>query len=420
MDGRADRKLRQRRIPAGLTRSAHSASDVLRLAPGPVRVNGRVVSVEGTSAHVCDAFGLLRVSGSRSFALQPGELVVLSGHWTGKCVTRARIESRFAAPVPRGDGDIARFVFNGVGSALRARSRALEVIRKYFATRDFIEVETPLLVHAPGVDRNVEALAAGSAFLITSPELSLKRLLVGGVPRLYQLGRVFRGDESGALHEPEFTLLEWYRAFADYESIIADTEQLVERVARALSRRSSLTAPDGRAIDVRRPFDRLRVEDAFREYAGVSDVTTLAKRDEDRYFELLVDKVEPALAARKRAVFLCDYPISQAALARPCPGDPRFAERFELYVGGVELSNGYGELTDPDEQRRRFLLEEKRRRAMGRRVYPIDQTFLAALEAGMPPSSGNALGVDRLIALSLGRTSIAEVVAFPWRGQLPG
>jgi lysyl-tRNA synthetase class 2 len=274
-------------------------------------------------------------------------------------------------------------------------------------------------VRAPGVDPNVEALAAGSAFLVTSPELAMKRLLVGGIPRLYQLDRVFRRDESGALHEPEFTLLEWYRAFAGYDEIIADTEQIVLRVARAVAGRAALTAPDGRRIDVRPPFDRVRVEDAFREHAGVADVAKLARTNEDRYFELLVERVEPALAARDRAVFLCDYPLTQAALARPCPADPRFAERFELYAGGVELSNGYGELTDPVEQRRRFLHEEKRRRRAGRSVYPLDDQFLSALEAGMPPSSGNALGVDRLVALALGCAQIADVVAFPWQGTLP-
>jgi lysyl-tRNA synthetase class 2 len=421
MDGRADRRLRQRRVSAGLKRrEALSASDLLRHEPGIVRVSGRVVSCEGSGAHLADAFGLLRVTATRPLGLEPGELVVMSGRWTGRALERARVEARFSAPTPRGDGDIARFVFEGVGANLRARSRALGVIREYFAEQDFIEVETPLLVRAPGVDRNVEALAAGSAYLITTPELAMKRLLVGGVPRLFQLDRVFRRDESGALHQPEFTLLEWYRAFAGYEQVIADTEQIVSRVAGALAGGPRLTAPDGRLIAVRPPFERVRVADAFREYAGISDVSRLARRNEDRYFELLVDKVEPALAARRGAVFLCDYPISQAALARPCPEDPRFAERFELYAGGVELSNGYGELTDPHEQRRRFLLEEKRRRGAGRNVYPIDQQFLDALAAGMPPSSGNALGLDRLVALSLGRPQIADVVAFPWQGKLPG
>src|SRR5690606_6132495 len=143
------------------------------------------------------------------------------------------------------------------------------------------------------------------------------------------------------------------------------------------------------------------------------DVADLAASDEARYFELLVSRVEPALARLDRPVFLHDYPLTQAALARPCPDDPRFAERFELYAGGIELANGYGELTDPVEQRRRFVAERRRRQAEKRPVYPLNERFLAALVEGMPPSGGNALGVDRLIALALGAPDIRAVIAFP-------
>ncbi len=368
---------------------------------------------------LADALGMIQVQARARLELQPGELVVFSGAWTGSLLRASRIVERLSAPEPRGGGELGRFLLNGVGRQLAARSRALSEARSYFAEQHFLEVETPLLVRAPGVDRNVEALRAASGYLITSPEHAMKRLLVGGVPRLFQLGRVFRRDESGALHEPEFTLLEWYRAFSGYGAILADTEALVSRVARALSGRFALKSPDGRAIRVKPPFERVRVEDAFREHAGIRDVAKLAENNEDRYFELLVERVEPALARRDRPVFLCDYPLSQAALSRPCPADPRFAERFELYVGGVELSNGYGELTDPDEQRRRFVLERKRRRAEKRSVYPLDEAFLSALAEGMPPSSGNALGFDRLVALALGVSRIQDVVAFPWQGAPP-
>ncbi|HEX6764327.1 MAG TPA: amino acid--tRNA ligase-related protein, partial [Polyangiaceae bacterium] len=153
--------------------------------------------------------------------------------------------------------------------------------------------------------------------------------------------------------------------------------------------------------------------EAFRRWAGVRDASELAARDKDRYFELLVGRVEPKLAELPRPVFLCDYPITEAALARPSPKDPSVAERFELYVGGVELSNGYGELTDPVEQKRRFEAERAARKAQGRRTYPLDASFLEALGEGMPRAGGNALGLDRLIMLALGAKSVSEVIAFP-------
>jgi len=419
MDGRSDRRIRERRLRPRLSSAALSASDLAGRARGKVRASGRVLSCSGKVTLLADALGMIEVESRTELALAPGELVVFSGLWTGALLRAARLEERYAGGEPRGDGDVGRFLLSGIGKHLAARSAALGEARRYFAEQGFIEVETPLLVRAPGVDRHVEALGKRDGFLITSPEHSLKRLLVGGVPRLFQLGRVFRRDESGALHEPEFTLLEWYRAFEDYGAVVLDTEAVVARVAKALAGRLELRAPDGRTVRAKPPFERLRLADAFRDYAGIRDVAKLAEKDEDRYFELLVSRVEPELARRDHPVFLCDYPISQAALARPCPSDPRFAERFELYAGGVELANGYGELTDPREQRRRFLLEQKRRRSERRTVYPLDEAFLSALTEGMPPSSGNALGFDRLVALTLGVPRIQDVVALPWQGRPP-
>lgn len=419
MDGRSNRRVRERHLQPRVSAELLSASDLSGRSSGSVRVSGRILQCEGATATLADALAAVVLRADTELGLSPGELVIVTGHFTGQLIEHARLELRVPAPLPRGDGEVARFVFGGTGARLAARSRALAVVRSYFAAERFLEVQTPLLVPAPGVDRNVEALPAGGAFLITSPELAMKRLLTGGVPRLFQLASVFRAEEAGALHEPEFTLLEWYRAFATYPAIIADTEQIVSRVAQALAGKAVLTAPDGRKLSAEPPFERVRVEDAFREYAGVTDVSALAENDEARYFELLVERVEPALAARDRPVFLCDYPISQAALARPCDGDPRFAERFELYAGGVELCNGYGELTDAVEQRRRFESERARRAAESRPVYPLDEAFLAALEQGMPPSSGNALGFDRLLAMALGSPRISDVVAFPWQGKAP-
>jgi lysyl-tRNA synthetase class 2 len=208
-------------------------------------------------------------------------------------------------------------------------------------------------------------------------------------------------------------MLEWYRAFAGQDAVMRDTERLIARVARAVRGRPELVTPDGRVLSAKPPFERISVRDAFDRFAGVKDAADLAANDEDRYFQALVDRVEPALAAFERPVFLHDYPLSQAALARPSPRDASVAERFELYAGGVELCNGYGELTDAVEQERRFRAERARRKTAGRRVYPLDHHFLNALREGMPDASGNALGVDRLVMLATGAKTIQEVTAFP-------
>jgi lysyl-tRNA synthetase class 2 len=360
-----------------------------------------------------DALGAVVVHGT-GLACQPGDLVVVEGQHDRGALRGAQLVECTPCPTPRGGGAVARFAWEGVGPRLAARSRALGVIRELFDARGFVEVQTPLRVKAPGVDAHLDAVRASGGFLVTSPELHMKRLVVGGLPRIFELARVSRADERGALHEPEFTLLEWYRAFAGQEEIQADTELVVERVARALRGRPELVLPGGRVIDVKPPFPRLTVRDAFRRWAGIRDASRLARRNPNRFFELLVGRVEPKLARLPRPVFLCDYPISQAALARPSPSDPSVAERFELYAGGIELSNGYGELTDPVEQEKRFRAERARRKATRRRVYPLDERFLGALREGMPRSGGNALGVDRLVMLALGAKSVQEVVAFPF------
>ncbi|HEX5099172.1 MAG TPA: EF-P lysine aminoacylase EpmA, partial [Polyangiaceae bacterium] len=352
------------------------------------------------------------VSG-RGLDAKPGELVVVAGRLVRGSLRDAKLVERTRAPLPRGDGDLARFTLEGTAARLRERALVLAEIRAYFAEQSFLEVETPIRVRAPGVDAHVDAIASAGRYLITSPELAHKRLLVGGLPRIFELARVLRADERGPLHEPEFLLLEWYRAFAGVDAIRAETEALVVRVARRVRGRAELVAPGGRKLSLRRPFPRISVRDAFRRYAGIKDAVALAASDEARYFELLVGRVEPALAKLERPVFLVDYPLSQAALARPSARDPSVAERFELYAGGVELSNGYGELTDPVEQARRFRAERAARRAEGRRVYPTDQRFLRALREGMPQAGGNALGVDRLVMLVTGAARISDVVAFP-------
>jgi elongation factor P--(R)-beta-lysine ligase len=382
--------------------------------PRGVTVGGRVARVDGTTFVLADALASLDVSLAPTAGVATaGELVVVEGTLAGTELRDARIVQRSPGRAPSPGSEASRLQADRVGASLLARARALRVIRSFFDGLGFVEVETPVRVPSPGLDAHVDAIRAGDEWLITSPELHMKRLLVGGLPRIYQVAHATRAGEHGHLHEQEFTMLEWYRAFSGMDAMVADTESLVAEVARALGAGALVTAPDGRRIDVTPPFPRLTVRDAFREHAGVADAAALARDDEDRYFQVFVDRVEPGLAALSHAVVLCEFPATQAALARPCAADPEVAERFELYVGGVELCNGFGELTDPAEQRRRFVAEQERRRRTGAPLHPIDERFLAALEEGLPPSGGNALGLDRLVALCVGESEIGRVMAFP-------
>jgi lysyl-tRNA synthetase class 2 len=296
---------------------------------------------------------------------------------------------------------------------LRERARVLGAVRRFFDARGFVEVQTPAAVPSPGLDLHLDAFALVSnegdapRWLATSPEYQMKRLLADGWERIYQIGPAFRRGELGARHNPEFTILEFYRANAGMEDVMRDTEQLVSAVT------GGKVNLHGRVVDVEPPLDRIAVCDAFERFAGWSVDATLraAAEDEDAFHRTLVEKVEPALERIDRGVFLVDYPATQASLARKSPRDPRVAERFELYVAGVEVCNGFGELVDPVEQRARLEHDRRERAARGMPVYPIDERFLEAL-ARTPPSGGNALGVDRLVALACGSTDIREVVAF--------
>jgi lysyl-tRNA synthetase class 2 len=386
----------------------HSPSDLGPALVGKrLQVAGRVFHVDGKLVTVADAFARVTVELTRPEPLEPGDLVVATGRWGEKRrLSRGRIVSRTPCPTPAADGEFFRAVFAGEAEKQRDRSRAAQLVRDFFATQGFVEVTTPLRVAAPGVDFHVDAIESSGQYLITSPELHMKRLLVGGMPRIFQLSRVARADERGPLHAPEFTMLEWYRAFADLAAVLRDTEALVRSVVRGLRGEDQVFVLGNRKVSVSKPFERLTVREAFQRYAGVKDAARLAARDEDRYFDLMVGKVEPALAEHPRPVFLTHYPISQAALSRPHADDPSVAERAELYFGGVELCNAYGELTDAAEQRRRFVDEAERRRAQKRRVYPLDEPFLAALTEGMPPSAGNALGFDRLVMVATNRSQI--------------
>jgi lysyl-tRNA synthetase class 2 len=391
-----------------------SPHEVLEAAAPPARrvsVGGRVRK-DGSGFRLTDAFASLPVLIDESRSPSEGALVVLRGTLRDGVLTEAEIVEEQPSTALFPSAEIERLQ-RGVGVRLRLRARVLAEVRRYFANAGFLEVDTPVRSNETGTETHVEPIRSGAGYLITSPELHMKRLLVAGVPKLFQVVHCFRAEELGRWHAPEFSMLEWYRAFADWTTVLSDTERLISSLVESLYGAPELVLADSRRIDVRVPFLRLSVRQAFSLHAGVEDAARLAAEDEDHFFQLLVDCVEPALVAYDRPVFLHDYPSSQAALARACPGDPSVAERFELYLGGLELCNGYGELNDPAEQRRRCELDRQRRAALGRPVPDVPERFLDALGHGMPRAAGNALGLDRLIALLAGQNALDESMAFP-------
>jgi lysyl-tRNA synthetase class 2 len=312
---------------------------------------------------------------------------------------------------------------------LHARATALGAVRRFFAGRNFLEVETPLLVPSPGLELHLDAVRAGDGWLVTSPEYQMKRLLAAGFERIAQVCRCFRAGEHGPHHATEFTMIEWYRGWDGLDAIASDVEQLVAAVAEAV-RGVAMVSVGGRDIEVAPPWQRITVRDAMARWAGVevlgdeaADALAAKVRAagidagdatawDDVFFAAYLARVEPALAALGRPVLVTEWPAPLAALARAKPGDPRVVERFEAYVGGLELANAFGELTDPVEQRARFEHDLARRRALGRPLYPIDERLLAALAEGLPPSAGVALGFDRLVMLVTGAAHIRDVSAF--------
>jgi elongation factor P--(R)-beta-lysine ligase len=295
---------------------------------------------------------------------------------------------------------------------LHMRARLLHSTRAFFESRGYLEVETPSLVPSPGLDTHLDAFETDgppeSRYLTTSPEYQMKRLLVGGAARIFQIGKAFRKGERGDRHNPEFTMVEFYRKAAAVSDIMRDTEQLIARLT------GGSVLVDGASYCVQPPFLRLTVRQAFQTHAGIdeAELLQLADTNHDKFFELLAFVVEPALAKLPEAVFLTEYPAQFASLARKKESDPRYAERFELYVAGLELCNGFGELTCASEQEQRFMLDQAERKKLGKPVYPIDQRFLEALRQGMPECSGNAIGFDRVCALACGTREIGRTLAF--------
>ncbi|MFP7753652.1 EF-P lysine aminoacylase EpmA [Thermodesulfobacteriota bacterium B35] len=292
---------------------------------------------------------------------------------------------------------------------LQQRSRLLQAVRSFFLSRQYLEVDTPVLLSELIPESQIVPYRCEERFLQTSPELCMKLLLARGCPRLFQICHCFRKGEAGRYHRSEFTMLEWYHAGWGYGELMAEVEELVQALARegdfpALDDGGGLRR-QGRQVDLQSPWERLTVDEAFRRYAGIPARAALA---DDRFDELLVTRVEPHLGWQ-RPVFLCDYPVELGSLARRKAEDPQLAERFELYIAGIELANGFSELTDPAEQEERFAGEIRAIRAAGRPA-AMPHRFLDTL-AAMPETAGIALGFDRLLMLLSGADRIAEVLA---------
>jgi lysyl-tRNA synthetase class 2 len=325
---------------------------------------------------------------------------------------------------------------------LLARGRIVAALRRFFAVADFVEVETAILQSSPGNETHLHAFSTelvgpngerAPLFLHTSPEFACKKLLAAGERRIVSFARVFRNRDRGPLHHPEFTLVEWYRAGQPYGALIDDCTEILGLAADRAG--ASTLTWRGRSLDPFASPERLTVAEAFARHAGIDLLATVGRcgqvdRDgfaararerglrvaeddtwSDVFSRVLAERIEPQLG-HGRATILCEYPIVEAALARPSPADARVAERFELYACGVELANGFGELIDAAEQRRRFERQmAEKERIYGER-YPLDEDFLAAL-ARMPAASGVALGLDRLVMLATGAARIEQVLWTP-------
>lgn len=316
------------------------------------------------------------------------------------------------------------------GGILRTRAGILEAIRSFFRHRGFCEVDPPIARRFPNIDPNIfpveMADPAGrreTLYLHTSPELSMKKLLADGSGNIFYLGKVFRDRECSPLHSPEFTMLEWYRLEEPAGTVMRDVEELVLGLAREFAG-GEIVRGGERPVPLPPQWPRWELEEAFGELLGVPMFDRVAlfgalsgiglrpavdESWEELFFRACLEVVEPA-ARKTGALFLTGFPADLAAMAKRRAGNPGLAERFEGFLAGIELVNGYEELTDPEEQEVRLqVLAERHRRATGR-LLPVDPEFLDALRKGLPPCSGAALGVDRLILLLLGAESIADVM----------
>ena len=322
-----------------------------------------------------------------------------------------------------------------------ARQTVFKTIRSYFETENFLEVDTPALQISPGLEVHLRAFKtqfdnplgrAETFYLHTSPEFTMKKLVTAGLPRIFQLCKTYRNEGPSATHQPEFTMLEWYRTGVDYNQIMIDTQNIVRACAKACG--VSELKRGKRTCDPFQPWERLTVAEAFQKYTGIDIMSTIpttptkepapdllraaaeqigehcsdTDRWEDIFFRIMLNHIEDKLGDGVPTI-LCEYPTCLGALARQKPDNPAVVERFEAYICGVELCNAFSELTDPVEQRQRFEYDMDMKQKLYGERYPIDEDFMAALSQGMPDCAGNAIGVDRLIMLITGAEHITDV-----------
>ena len=285
---------------------------------------------------------------------------------------------------------------------LEKRARIIQQVRAFFIDQNFLEVETPHRIPANAPELYIDAVASGDWFLHTSPELCMKRLLAAGYEKLFQICHCWRAGERGKNHLPEYTMLEWYRSHCDYQQLMSDCETLLLHLSPYQQ-----ISWQGQTIDLSPPWPRITIVDAFSQWASMSLADALATDQFDTVMDL---EVEPNLPTNQ-PIFLTEYPAKYASLARKKPSDPLVAERFELYIGGLELANAFSELTDPAEQQQRFAKEELQRRQEGKPPYPSPDPFLKELTT-LPPSAGIALGIDRLVMLFCNKNLIDDVICF--------
>ena len=289
---------------------------------------------------------------------------------------------------------------------LRLRAEMIQAIRSYFIEQGYLEVETPQIINEVPPEVHIDPITIGKKFLITSPELCMKRLLSAGYKNIFQITKCFRDGERGSLHLPEFTMLEWYRTGIDYRALMEESEALLLAVLKGLGMEKSIRYR-GKDFDFQVPWKRMTVEEAFGRYSSLGPDEAIR---EGKFDQIMVEKIEPNLGI-DGPEFIYDYPESLAALSRLKPGNEQVSERFELYVAGIELANGFSELNNSLEQRERFTREQGLRRGMDKPVYPLPNRFLASLE-NMPESAGIAFGLDRLAMIFTDRPVIDDVVTF--------
>jgi lysyl-tRNA synthetase class 2 len=290
--------------------------------------------------------------------------------------------------------------------ALHLRARLIQNIRLFFIEHGFLEVETPLRIPSPAPEEHIEAFPSGDWFLQTSPELCMKRLLASGFPLIFQISKCFRAGERGNLHLPEFTVLEWYVAKFDYLQLMSQCEEMIFAVVNDMGFAQDIIWQD-KKINLALPWERITVQEAFKKYAPVTLEEALNK---NKFDQILVDYIEPYLGVN-RPTFIYDYPAKLAALAKLKEGNPSLDERFELYIGGMEIANGFSELTDANEQRKRFEEASEARAQKKWANYPMPEKFLRSL-AAMPEAAGIALGIDRLAMIFANVLQIDDIISF--------